>query len=210
MKKWHLYGLVLIVAILVFSTVFLGLMTVYNSDLTSQYVELSDDFAALEEAYDGLEARHDSLQSKYNSLLPDPSSGINESDSYKILHKLQDELQTEFDNYVAEYQEIRRAIDQRLLRAPAEPFITPFDPEVVSVVNEITGGYTNSSKPSDYWPNIKAMYDWVKNNIEYRADGLYPILPYDPADGIEHKSQMVQFPNETLSMRAGDCEDQAT
>jgi hypothetical protein len=53
------------------------------------------------------------------------------------------------------------------------------------------------------------MYTWVVNNIEYRYDGLYPMLPYDPSGDLQFRKDVWQFPNETLSLRKGDCEDMA-
>jgi len=53
------------------------------------------------------------------------------------------------------------------------------------------------------------MYDWVVDNVEYRSDGLYPMLPYNPSGDLDFWNEMWQFPNETLSLRKGDCEDMA-
>ena len=94
-----------------------------------------------------------------------------------------------------------------MLRGNTRLFITPEEPEVVSLTYNITGKMANTTDPNSYWNDIKSMYDWVNDNIEYREDGLYPILPENPGDELEHTDQMAQFPNETLSFRSGDCED---
>ena len=90
-----------------------------------------------------------------------------------------------------------------------ESFITPQDQTVRDIVYSITGGWSNPSDWNEYREDIKAMYDWVVNNIEYRYDGLYPILPEDPSGDLYFWNEMWQFSNETLSLRKGDCEDMA-
>jgi hypothetical protein len=41
-----------------------------------------------------------------------------------------------------------------------------------------------------------ALRDWVGNNIQYRSDSE-----------IHGESEFWQFPNETIQLRTGDCED---
>ena len=67
-------------------------------------------------------------------------------------------------------------------------YITPDDPLVLQTLANIT---TNPLIPD--WIEIR---DWVANNIEYNADS-------EVHDAIEYW----QFPNETLTLRTGDCED---
>jgi hypothetical protein len=53
------------------------------------------------------------------------------------------------------------------------------------------------------------LYDWVVSNITYNYDGFYPILPLSLPGDVTYITEMWQFPNETLSVRRGDCEDMA-
>jgi prefoldin subunit 5 len=111
--------------------------------------------------------------------------------------------------YVAAYENLRDKVNQRWDQVNVEPFITPQDQAVRDIVYAITGGWSNPSDWNEYWNDVKAMYIWVVDNIEYRYDGLYPMLPNDPSGDLQFRKDMWQFPNETLSLRKGDCEDMA-
>lgn len=67
-------------------------------------------------------------------------------------------------------------------------YITPDDPLVLQTLANIT---TNALIPD--WIEIR---DWVANNIEYTAD-----------NEVHGVAEYWQFPNETLTLRTGDCED---
>ena len=118
-------------------------------------------------------------------------------------------LEEEYEAYVSAYQSLREKVNQRWYQINVEPFITPNDQAVRNIVYSVTGGWSNSSDWNEYWQDIKAMYDWVVDNVEYRSDGLYPMLPYTPSGDLDFRMDMWQFPNETLSLRKGDCEDMA-
>lgn len=90
-----------------------------------------------------------------------------------------------------------------------EAFITPYDSSVTAIVLSITGGWSNPSDFNEFWDEVKAMYPWIRSNIDYRWDGLYPLLPYDPSLTVTYSTEMWQFANETLDLGKGDCEDQA-
>jgi cell division protein FtsL len=107
------------------------------------------------------------------------------------------------------YQTIRNTLNQRIIHDEVSSFITPQDPQVIEIVYNITGGWSNPSDSSELWTDYKTLYMWVVANINYRGDGLTPILPIDPADNLDFGEDMWQFPNETLRIRKGDCEDQA-
>jgi hypothetical protein len=127
-----------------------------------------------------------------------------------INRTLQD-LLNRYESYVANYQSIRRQVNRRLWfdANVTTYYITPEDPNIITKVYDITGGWTNSSDFNEYWDDLKAMYMWIRNNIHYRYDVLYPYLPYDPSELVQFYKDMWQFPNETLSLQSGDCEDQA-
>ena len=118
-------------------------------------------------------------------------------------------INTTFQAYVDAYLDLRDKVNQRWNHINIEPFITPQEQAVRGIVYNITGGWSNPSDWDEFWEDVKAMYDWVVNNIEYRSDGLYPILPSDPSGNLDFWDEMWQFPNETLSLRKGDCEDMA-
>lgn len=115
----------------------------------------------------------------------------------------------QYNQYVSSYQKLRDLVNQRWDQNNVKPFITPTDSAVRDIVYQITGGWSNHSDWNEYWSGVKAMYDWVVNNVDYRYDGLTPMLPYDPSGNLQYCTDMWQFPNETLNIRKGDCEDQA-
>jgi len=88
-------------------------------------------------------------------------------------------------------------------------FITSNDSSVQQVTNQITGGWSNQSDLNEYWTDIEALYNWVVDNIAYRSDGLFPLLPSSLSGEVDYITEMWQFPNETLSLEKGDCEDMA-
>jgi len=118
-------------------------------------------------------------------------------------------LQSEHYNYVMAYENLVEKVNWRWNQINVERFITPDDPAVKNLVFNITGGWSNPSDLNELLTDLKTMYNWVVNNIEYRYDGLYPILPYDPHETISFWDEMWQLPNETLELRKGDCEDMA-
>jgi septal ring factor EnvC (AmiA/AmiB activator) len=120
-------------------------------------------------------------------------------------------LQTAYTDYTQAYQNLRAIVNHRIDQSNISDFITPNDPAVTSLVYSITGGWSNPSDPNELWTDLKTMYTWVltDTNIEYNSDGLNPILPSDPSNEPSYGGDMWQYPNETLSLGYGDCEDQA-
>jgi transglutaminase-like putative cysteine protease len=100
-------------------------------------------------------------------------------------------------------------INQRSQHYGVTDFVTANDPSVQQITVLITGGWSNTSDWNEYWTDVKAMYDWVVANVEYRSDGLFPVLPPSLSGNVSYSTEMWQFPNETLSLRKGDCEDMA-
>jgi hypothetical protein len=130
-----------------------------------------------------LDATYDSLQGDYTSL------------------------QDQHDAFVSNYDALRDLVNQRSQHNDVSEFITPNDPSVNQKVIQITGGWSDQSDWIEFWDDVKAMYDWVVSNIDYRSDGFYPVLPSNPSYGVYYRTEMWQFPNETLSEKRGDCED---
>jgi flagellar basal body rod protein FlgB len=125
------------------------------------------------------------------------------------LSKQIEDLNATLQAYINAYQALRDRVNMRWNHENATLFITPTDPIVQSTVYSITGGWSNTSDWNEFWIDVKALYDWVVENIEYRYDGLYPMLPDTPFGSLEFWDEMWQFPNETLKLSMGDCEDMA-
>ena len=191
LNKRHVVTIVLAVIISVQLVLYLSLTTRYNS-LNSQHQSLLSEHATLEDNYGSLQSGYDSLQTNYNSL----------KTSY-------DDLESSFDSLLSDYASLRSQINQRVLHVDVMDFVTPNDSAVKAVVLQVTGGWSNLSDWDEYWSDVKEMYDWVVTNIEYRYDGLFPILPSAPSGSVEYEMEMWQFPSETLNLRKGDCEDMA-
>jgi regulator of replication initiation timing len=107
------------------------------------------------------------------------------------------------------YNSLRDNVNMRWDQSNVKAFITPNDPLVASTVYSITGGWNNPLDWNEYWRDVKALYNWVVNNIDPRYDGLYPMLPDTPFGDLKFLADMWQFPNETLKLGMGDCEDMA-
>ncbi len=70
-------------------------------------------------------------------------------------------------------------------------FITPKDPTVVALKNEIL-----QDNIAMLTPDWMAIRDWVGNRIQYESDSE-----------IHDEREYWQFANETLQLETGDCED---
>ena len=222
-----LFAVILIASVVGSSVFTFSYGSSQNATLSSQLNQLTKDYDSLETQYYQLLGNYSSLQYNYSSVLlqdplPAPNPGMSGTPDtqqmltrYQALQEMYNELQTEYNQYVENYQALKTMTDLRTLQGPLEDFITPNDPAVVSLVHSITGEKGNATAPSSsYWKDIKAMYDWVANNIKYREDSLYPVLPNDPADsvanGLTQTDSASQFPNETIAFHAGDCDDIAS
>jgi len=206
---------------------FLGL-SVANSgdDKLSDMSRLEEDYDELQTRYYALLGNFSNLESRYKNILlqslpvPTPSGSISDASQaqqhlarYAALQELYKELQSEYYQYQSDYRKLKELTDARLMQGSLTRFITPEDPAVTNITLKVTAELNRSSTAGLDWPKIKAIYDWVNNNIEYRDDGLYPQLPSRLEDvkvnGLSQTDQMAQYPNETLRLRTGDCEDTA-
>ncbi|MHA1665125.1 MAG: transglutaminase-like domain-containing protein [Candidatus Njordarchaeales archaeon] len=206
---------VLVVLLAVESALYLELQGNYNalkvehskllndySLLQGRYSELQSDFSRLQENYNSLKSAYSNLQSNYWSL----------SQEYAKLKSDYDLLKGDYEFFMETYSWIVREVNRRLGNdwELYRELITPNDPEVQSLVISITGGWSGFGNDwNEFWSEIKEMYDWVVNNIEYRYDGLYPELPEIPGQSILWEEDMWQLPSETLELRKGDCDDMA-
>ncbi len=198
---------------------YLSLQSTYNalnssySSLNSRYSALQSSYNALDTTYTSLNSQYLSLQSSYNSLNYSYTSlnsqYLSLQSSYNSLRAQYEALQASYNATPTEYDQLRYQINQRAQHYDINEFITPNDSSVQQITNQITGGWSNTSDWNEYWTDIKAMYNWVVNNITYNYDGLYPVLPLSLPGNVTYITEMWQFPNETLSVKRGDCEDMA-
>ncbi len=119
--------------------------------------------------------------------------------------------QSQYTSQNEAYNDLRTQVNMYVLHPNEEDkeFITPFDPAVFLQVQEITGGWSSQSDIEKFWRDVKRMYEWVIDNIPHRSDGLYPLLPADIKSNVFLLKDMWQFPNQTLELKEGDCEDQS-
>jgi transglutaminase-like putative cysteine protease len=212
-----------------------GVTILSLSDVNSRNDGLNTNLSNLQEAYDSLQTQyyallgnHSVLEYDYQNILlqnpyalvPNPgASPVPDTQQmlarYQALQQLYIRLLTEYNEYKDSYQRLKTMTDQRLMDGNLRSLINPDDPDVITLTQSLTGKPDNKSAPDPekYWEDITKIYNWVKENIEYREDGLFPELPSNPSDPsfeeLQMTDQMAQKPNETLSLRMGDCEDYA-
>jgi hypothetical protein len=174
-----------------FESQYLSLQSRYD-ELASKYASLNSQYLSLKSSYDGLDSSYDLLNSQYLSLQSQFA-----------------DLQDSYDSVASDYYKIQYQLNHRSQHYDIDLFITPNDTSVQQAINQITGGWSDPSDWDEYWTDIKALYDWVVNNIAYDYDGLFPVLPSTLSGDVEYTTEMWQFPNETLSLERGDCEDMA-
>jgi hypothetical protein len=192
MEKIAVIGFVILFAIIgVESFAFLSTYSSLNA-LQNQYNTVSDE-------YDELTSDYSNLQSSYSNL----------QNSYGTLQTQYNDLEDEYNSYVSGYEDLVAQVNLHIFH-PSEAeqnLIDSSDPDVANKVWDRTNGWSDTSDWNEYWADIKAMYDWVVANIDYRTDGYYPIFPDDPRNNIDWQIDMWQTPRQTLNLREGDCED---
>lgn len=179
-----------------------------HQTIQQEYVELSINYTQLEENYQMLTTEYKTLTESYSQLLLDFN---NLTEEHEQLENAYQTLNATYHSYKAAYRQLVSIINLHVVH-PSENetlFITPEAPAVKNKVEEITGGWSDPTDWTEYWTEVKMMYDWVVDNIEYRYDSLYPILPGDPSQPVTQFGEMWQFPNQTLDLRKGDCDDMA-
>ena len=220
-----LFAAILIASVVGCSLFSLNYGSSQNATTNSQLTQLEKDYDSLQTQYYQLLGNYSSLQYNYSSILlqdplqvPNPgSSGVSDMPqmltSFQALQKMYNQLQTDFNRYIANYQTLKTMTDLRTMQGNLENLVTPNNPAVISLVHNITGETGNVTNPSSYWKDIKSMYDWVANNIKYTEANLYPVLPDNPADAVANGLQQIdaatQLPNETIAFRTGNCADTA-
>jgi predicted nucleic acid-binding Zn-ribbon protein len=171
---------------------------------------LQGNITMYENKLSALSSRIDILESEKKQLMSWLSGNISFYESR--INDLSAELailNSTLNEYVDAYSSLRDSVNNRWSGANASVFVTPDDPLVRSLVLNITGGWTDKSSTAELLSDLKKLYDWVVDNIDYRYDGLYPVLPDKPMGNLSFVDEMWQMPSETLKLRMGDCEDMA-
>jgi len=191
----------------------------HYGDTLSKYNELEAEFTSLNAAYTGLLVNYDQLEKDYQQLNGTYAEALSElSANYTSLQNAYNQLNVDYQDteqaysaFVDSYAKLVRAVNLHSVHpTPDETsLITPFDDAVVAEMLEITGGWSNQSDWNEFWQDVYLMYRWVKDNIIYRSDGDYPVLPDQPNGTLENWPEMWQYPTETLALGKGDCEDMA-
>ena len=181
-------------------------ITYYESEIASLNSQISRLQKEKNQLQDWLESNITYYESEVNLL---SSQKMMLEENVSQLTTMYDDLASEYQDYIAAYQSLVDEVNWRWSHNNIEAFITPEDASVKNIVQEITGGWSDPSDWSEFWSDVRAMYNWVVDNIEYRSDGLYPLLPDNPHGQIYFWNEMWQLPYETLELRKGDCEDMA-
>ena len=135
------------------------------------------------------------------------------SDTEDILTRTESELAAtvaDYQEFSASYLDICEQINFRLGGdwESVKSFVTAEAPMVTEMVEEITGGFSESVK--GHWKDYERLYDWVVDNIDYSTDSPIPVLPLNPVDTtLSWQSEYWRMPDETIQHKAGDCEDMA-
>ena len=112
------------------------------------------------------------------------------------------------NQWLARYYYFREQIYTRLADGPSiMHYITPDEPAITDVVQEITEGY--SPEKEEWWKDVSRINRWVSDNIKYTTDSYLPILPANVSEDLVWQRDFWRLPVETLQDEAGDCEDVA-
>ncbi len=209
-RKWHLIVILCLVCAVTFQSFWIASLSAQSINLRNEKTSLETQLSQLQNLYDTLEANYSSLQQNYTRL-NEEYDRLNSD--YNSLNNEYDSLQDNYQNVLSSYTDYQSAYEHLLSTLDLrwhhpnenETFlITPYDPAVKQIVFQITGNWSNPSDLNEYWNDVDTMYNWVVNNVEYRYDGLFPILPENPFGTVDYFHEMWQFPNETLTLRKGD------
>ena len=118
-------------------------------------------------------------------------------------------LNQTLNKWLESYEKLRKKVNLHSGTNDVKPLITPEDPGVSQLVLSLTGGWQRPGNTRELLDDAFILYNWVVENIEYRSDSPYPVLPPTPDGPLEFREDVWQFANETLQLSAGDCEDMA-
>jgi len=110
--------------------------------------------------------------------------------------------------WICAYNGLTASVNVRWDRSNLRAFVTPSDPAVQATASAAAYGNVNPVGEENLEMCIMMLYNWVSVNVRVRPDSPYPMLPRQPGPP-SFISDVWQFPNETISLRAGGCEDVA-
>ena len=130
-----------------------------------------------------------------------------QTDALNASRSEMDRLEAEKARILDSYADMRGQIDLRLgLGQDCQRFLNPDDPEISALVQEITGGYSET----EFWRDYQKIYRWIMQNIEYSNDSPIPVLPESVNGALDWGKDFWRMPAETVRDGVGDCEDMAS
>jgi len=177
-----------------------------NEELRLQLQDLNFSYQLYKDSHKYTNEEHHALLANYTKLSLDYQKLQRD---YERLELDYEALESRYEKFVASYGDLVSKINLRWDGSNVMIFVTPNDPSVKDLVYRITGGWSDPTDFSEFWRDVKAMFTWITENIDYRFDGLYPALPPYPWGEVKFQNEVWQFPNETIELMMGDCEDQA-
>jgi len=172
----------------------------YNETVTlwqNKYNNLQQNYSNLQSQYNSLQNNYNKLQSQYNTLLNNYSNLQNNYNSlqndYNTLQNQYNYLQTTYNNYV-------NLVNMRQPSGSEKcKFITPDDNSIKTKTASILGSKFDGDLSLH---EVRDLNDWVFEHIDYN---------YDIYVGKKGHigEECWQYPNETLKLGHGDCEDKA-
>ena len=135
------------------------------------------------------------------------SFGIQTNDLLNASRSEIDRLEAEKERLLDTYADVRRQIDLRLgIGEDCQFFLTPDDPEISALVQEITEDFSEKG----FWKDYQNIYRWIMKNIEYSRDSPTPLLPEAINGTLDWGKDFWRLPVETIRDGTGDCEDIAS
>ena len=173
-----------------------------NSSTDPDIIALQNQIAELNQIIETRDLQIRTLLTKKEDL-ENPNATLTTQIEYLQIQV--ESIQTNYDFYMDSYKLLREEVNQRFDPTDPKLTITPNNNEISDLVQSITGGWSNTSDFNEFWTDIKNLYFWVGSNIEYRSDGLSPILPVTPYNNLIYTEDMWQFPEETTDLEKVDC-----
>ena len=185
------------------------LLAEYNS-LKNQYTNISTSYSNLQDKYTGLENDYHKQVDKYNSLY----------ENYTKLVSQWNELVNQWNSLVDEYNNLTTNYDAwyeyawSVISFTNETISRIYSQEQLNYLNSIIVNNVSLTNPSDWWLSIYELYQYENKTVKYAYDEPVPEPPWiqDLMNGTyknETFDNSYMSPNETLSYKQGDCDDQA-
>lgn len=154
-------------------------------------------YVSLEFDYDSIESSKKSLESAYDLL----------GQNYDTIESNRDEILAAYDGLLSNYNSLvsnwNDKIELEKMRVGygnySQGFITPDDPDVRNATRQMLGHIGDGDLS---WSDMDKINNWVHANIGYNND-----TSYGPPGSMKAGGECWLFPNETLALKRGDCED---